>query len=365
MSSSGINNRRFSFQSLVAGGVYIIAEAGVNHNGNAHTASQMLQAAKTMGANAVKFQLFDPQALATATAPKCDYQTQNEQAVAGENQRSMLERLALHPNHMKQLMQYCETLGMDFACSPFDAESAYALQQDLQLPYIKLGSGELDNIPLLRQLAQTRTPLLLSTGMASLEEVLATAQFLRPFYGECFTESVAFLHCTSQYPAPLGALNLKAMQAMQQGLPGHVIGYSDHSTSVDAVPAMAVGLGARIYEKHFTLDTRCMLGPDHAASIEPRAFKKMVQCIRDAEQALGNGMKVPHACEQQTRQLARKSVVLKRNVLAGTVLHREDLCTKRPATGISASRFDALIGKRVIHSLDADTVLRPEHLEQA
>jgi N,N'-diacetyllegionaminate synthase len=357
--------RRFSFHSLVAKGVYIIAEAGVNHDGNTETAYRMVKAAASMKADAVKFQLFQPALLVTPDAPKCQYQQTNDKTAGAETetQAAMLERLAIGAPALAHLQHYCHTLNLDFTCSPFDAESAATLHDSLKLPYLKLGSGELDNIPLLRNLAQQQIPLLLSTGMATLEEVLATAQFLKPFYGQHFVESVAFMHCTSQYPAPIESVNMRALVTLQQALPGHIIGYSDHTLSVDSIPTMAVALGAKLYEKHFTLDSASTQGPDHAASIEPRAFKKMVESIRTAELALGTGIKVPHECELGTRQVARKSVVLRYNVEAGKTLTAEDICTKRPATGISARYFDSLIGKQINQSLTSDTILLPQHIQ--
>jgi N,N'-diacetyllegionaminate synthase len=362
---ANFTQRRFSFHSLVSKGVYVIAEAGVNHDGNPQTAYNMVKAAGMMKADAVKFQLFQPALLATADAPKCEYQQTNDKTpgAATESQAEMLERLAIDASVLAHLQHYCHGLELDFACSPFDMESAETLQTILKLPYVKLGSGELDNTPLLRRLAQLQMPLLLSTGMATLEEVLATANFLKPFYGQDFTESVAFMHCTSQYPAPLESVNMQALVTLQQALPGHVIGYSDHTLSVDTVPTMAVALGARLYEKHFTLDSASTLGPDHAASIEPRAFKKMVESIRIAEQVLGTGVKAPHPCELATRQVARKSVVLCHDLSPGAILRAEDICTKRPATGIPARQFDNLIGKRINQALLADTVLLPQHIQ--
>ncbi len=354
----------FSFHRLTYASTYIIAEAGVNHDGCLEKAFALVDAALHAKANAVKFQLFDATALSTATAPKSSYQIQNDtHAQAEESQQAMLKRLALSTAEMQAIHAYATRQGIEFLCSPFDLESANALTEDFQLPFLKLGSGELTNFPLLKPLAEKQTPLLLSTGMATLAEVLETHQFLAPYYGDSFTDAVAYLHCTSQYPAPFNALNLKAILTLKEALTGHVVGYSDHSLAVEHIPAMAIALGARLYEKHLTLDATATTGPDHQASLEAKDFTVMVQRIREAELALGSGLKIPHACEIETRNVARKSVVLTQALSAGTTLEASHLSTKRPAAGISASRFYHLIGKRLKISLPADVVLREDLLE--
>ncbi len=354
----------FSFHQLTCTSAYIIAEAGVNHDGCLEKAFDLVDAALLAKANAVKFQLFDAAALSTASAPKSSYQIENDtNAQRDESQQAMLKRLALSTAEMKDVHAYATRQGIDFLCSPFDAESANALSEDFQLPFLKLGSGELTNFPLLKQLAEKHTPLLLSTGMATLAEVLDTHQFLAPYYGDSFTDAVAYMHCTSQYPAPLSALNLKAIHTLQVALKGHVVGYSDHSLAVEGIPAMAIALGARLYEKHLTLDATATTGPDHHASLEADDFAPLVKGIREAESALGSGLKIPHACEIETRHVARKSVVLTQDLPAGSILEASHLSTKRPATGISASRFYHLLGKRLKVSLPADSVLTEDLLE--
>jgi N,N'-diacetyllegionaminate synthase len=354
----------FSFSALTQAQVYIIAEAGVNHDGSLEKALALLDAAIYAQANAVKFQLFNPYELATASAHKADYQLANEASPEGdESQQAMLERLWLNAEALKKVQAYAHSKGIDFLCSPFDAESANALVEQFQLPFVKLGSGELTNFPLLKRLALKGVPLLLSTGMANLKDVQRTHEFLAPFYGFRFSDAVAFMHCTSQYPAALETLNLKALPTLQNAFLGHVIGYSDHSLSVSQVPATAVGLGARIYEKHLTLDSSAQTGPDHKASLEPEAFKQLVQTIRSAELILGNGIKEAHACERNTSEVARKSLVLNVDVPAGTVLEEAHLTTKRPGTGLCASRYYDVLGKRTKYALSADTVLQANMLE--
>ena len=356
----------FSFNGLTQAHVYVIAEAGVNHDGSLEKAYALVDAAIYAKADAVKFQLFNPVALATHSAQKADYQNANDKSVLGEeSQQAMLERLALNTEDLLKVQAYAQDKGIDFLCSPFDAESADALVNIFKLPFIKLGSGELTNFPLLKSLALQGVPLLLSTGMASLKDVQRSHEFLAPFYGFRLSDAVAFMHCTSQYPAPLETLNLKALRTLQDTFLAHVIGYSDHSLSTEQVPATAVGLGAKIYEKHLTLDASSTMGPDHHASLEPDDFKRLVDIIRATELSLGNGVKEAHACERNNLEVARKSVVLNQSLPAGTVLEEDHLTTKRPATGICASRYYDVIGKRLTQDLEGDSVLHFDALEEA
>jgi N,N'-diacetyllegionaminate synthase len=354
----------FSFQTLSKHPVYIIAEAGVNHDGCLEKAFALVDAALSAQADAVKFQLFQPHALVTKHAPKALYQQSNEaHASAEESQYALLERLTLDVPSLQAVQAYAVEKGLDFLCSPFDIDSAESLHQDFCLPFLKLGSGELTNLPFLKTLASQQIPLLLSTGMANLAEVKHTAAFLAPFYGESFPDKIAFMHCTSQYPAPMDQLNLKALTQMQTAFPEQLIGYSDHSLSVDLVPAMAVAYGAKIYEKHLTLDPQSTTGPDHQASLGVGDFTRMVQAIRLAKSAMGNGEKVIQPCERNTQQVARKSVVARRALAVGTVLQEGDLTTKRPGTGICASQFERLLGKRLCHAVEADELLSPHAVE--
>jgi N,N'-diacetyllegionaminate synthase len=356
----------FSFTTLTQPHVYVIAEAGVNHDGSLEKAFALVDASIFTQANAVKFQLFNPKALTTASAQKATYQQKNDALASDdESQQAMLERLLLKAEDLQKVRAYAQSKGIDFLCSPFDDESADALVEGFELPFVKLGSGELTNFPLLKRLALKGIPLLLSTGMANLKDVQRTHEFLAPFYGFRFSDAVAFMHCTSQYPAPLETLNLKALRTLQNAFLGHVVGYSDHSLSVTQVPATAVGLGAKIYEKHLTLDASSSAGPDHHASLEPDAFKRLVETIRCAELTLGNGIKEAHACERNTSEVARKSLVLKMDLPVGTVLEEVHLTAKRPATGLCASRYYDVLGKRTKYDLKADSILSADALEEA
>ncbi|MFN9691798.1 MAG: N-acetylneuraminate synthase family protein [Vampirovibrionales bacterium] len=356
----------FSFTTLTQPHVYVIAEAGVNHDGSLEKAFALVDAAIFAQANAVKFQLFNPKALTTASAQKATYQQKNDALASNdESQQAMLERLLLEAEDLQKVRAYAQSKGIDFLCSPFDDASADALVEDFELPFVKLGSGELTNFPLLKRLALKGIPLLLSTGMANLKDVQRTHEFLAPFYGFRFSDAVAFMHCTSQYPAPLETLNLKALRTLQNAFLGHVVGYSDHSLSITEVPATAVGLGAKLYEKHLTLDASSSAGPDHHASLEPDAFKRLVETIRCAELTLGNGIKEAHACERNTSEVARKSLVLKMDLPVGTVLEEVHLTAKRPATGLCASRFYDVLGKRIKYDLKADSILSADALEEA
>ncbi|MCS6265975.1 MAG: N-acetylneuraminate synthase family protein [Vampirovibrio sp.] len=334
---------------------FIIAEAGVNHNGDVGLAYKLIDAAKQAGADAVKFQLFIPHALTVTNAPKAHYQ-QNETAPE-ENQQTLLNRLALNNAQMQQLSTYTQSIGLTFLCSPFDEASAEALVRQLELPALKLGSGELTNLPFLRRLAKYQIPMILSTGMATLEEVkeAVTAVEARLVLGQNET-GIALMHCTSAYPAPEEALNLNAITTLKKEFPRCLVGYSDHSTSVDLVPAIAVGLGAKLYEKHLTLD-KTMVGPDHQASLEPDEFVQLVNTIRQTEAMMGTGVKAPHPVEFDCMAVARKSLVLLRDLPAGHQLEPWDIGFKRPATGLAPRFLASVIGRKLAHPLTAEAFI--------
>ena len=334
---------------------FIIAEAGVNHNGHVGLAYKLIDAAKQAGADAVKFQLFIPHALTVTNAPKAYYQ-QNKTAPE-ENQQTLLNRLALSNAQMQQLSTYTQSIGLTFLCSPFDEASAEALVRQLELPALKLGSGELTNLPFLRRLAKYQIPMILSTGMATLEEVkeAVTAVEARLVLGQNET-GIALMHCTSAYPAPEDTLNLNAISTLKQEFPRCLVGYSDHSTSVDLVPAIAVGLGAKLYEKHLTLD-KTMVGPDHQASLEPDEFAQLVNTIRQTEAMMGTGVKAPHPVEFDCMAVARKSLVLLRDLPAGHQLEPWDIGFKRPATGLAPRFLASVIGRKLAHPLTAEAFI--------
>jgi N-acetylneuraminate synthase len=316
--------------------VFIIAEAGVNHNGSLETALRMVSEAAAAGADCIKFQSFKADKLVTAEAPMASYQEANT-GTAG-NQYGMLKKLELDEAAHIRLIESAREKGILFISTPFDADSAEMLNR-LGVPMFKVGSGDLTNLPLLRQLAGYGKPLILSTGMADLDEtgkaleVVETAGLLR--------DQITLLHATTEYPAPYDEVNLRAMQTIARKF-GVKVGYSDHTDGIE-VPVAAVALGASVIEKHFTLD-RNMEGPDHKASLEPDALAAMVRQIRHIEQALGNGKKVPSPGERKNIAAARKSIVAACHIYKGEVLTEKNLTVKRPGTGICPLRWDEIIG---------------------
>lgn len=316
---------------LFDGGVYIIAEAGVNHNGSIEMAKRLVDAAAEAGVDAVKFQTFKTESIVTTSAKKAEYQQRNTGAI--ESQYDMLKRLELSPESHRELVAYCRAKGIQFLSTAFDIESIRYLDS-LRLPIMKVPSGEITNLPYLREMNNCRKPVLLSTGMSTLEEVAMALGVL----GDCQT---CLLHCTTEYPCPFDEVNLRAMVTLggRFGLP---VGYSDHTRGIE-VPIAAVALGARIIEKHFTLD-RNMEGPDHKASLEPIELRAMVGAIRNIEKALGDGVKKPTRAEIKNKQVARKSIVAGRKISKGEIFTAENLAVKRPGTGVSPMRWDSVIG---------------------
>ncbi|MEX2214943.1 MAG: N-acetylneuraminate synthase [Phycisphaeraceae bacterium] len=333
--------------------VFVIAEAGVNHNGDERVAHELIEAAADAGADAVKFQTFKASELVTASAPKAAYQVAS--TGAQESQRDMLAKLELPAEAFAALKAHAEKLGLVFLSSPFDAPSAKLLIE-LGVKAFKLGSGELTNTPMLAQLAATGRPLILSTGMASLEEVEDASDVLAA-HGN---SPVAWLHCVSTYPAPADQSNLRAMDSLRLVVDGPV-GLSDHTMGWEVALA-AVARGASIIEKHLTL-SRDMKGPDHAASLEPVELKQMIEQLRRVESALGDGVKRAMACELDTRKVARKSLVAARDLLAGTVLKAGDLACKRPGTGISPAMLDSIVGRTLKSPLATQERLTFAHLQ--
>ena len=352
---------------------FVIAEAGVNHNGRREVGLELVDAAAAAGADAVKFQTFTAAAIATATAPKAEYQTRT---TGSESQQTMLAGLELSEADHRALQARAARRGIEFMSSPFDLASLELLVR-LGVRRLKIGSGELTNGPLLLAAGRSGLPIILSTGMANLEEIetgLAVLAFgmtspitslvASPFIGKRVDEAgrsilasrVSLLHCTTEYPAPLDELNLLAIPvlAARFGVP---VGYSDH-TAGTAVAVAAVALGARIIEKHLTLD-RTLPGPDHTASIEPSTFAAMVTQIRDVEVALGAPLKRPGAIELRNAAIARKSLVAARPVAAGESFTAENLTVKRPGTGRSPMDFWRLLGTPASRDYDADELIDP------
>ena len=315
---------------------FIIAEAGVNHNGSVEMAKKLIDTAKEAEVDAVKFQTFKTEEIVTKSAKKALYQ--KETTGLQESQYEMLKKLELKEDDLKELASYAEKRGIIFLSSPFDEESADLLEQ-LKVPVFKVGSGEITNFPLLKHIAKKEKPIILSTGMATLGEVEEALNVIRSEG----VEKVILLHCVSNYPAMIENVNLRAMETLKQAfkLP---VGFSDHTLGITASIA-AVALGACVIEKHFTLD-RNLLGPDHKASLEPDELKEMVKTIRDVEKALGDGIKRPTANEEEIKKIARRSVIAKIDTSEGTVITEDMLDVKRPGTGIEPKYFDFIVGMR-------------------
>lgn len=325
---------------------FVIAEAGVNHDGDATQALALVRAAAEAGADAVKFQTFRADALVAAGARTAAYQ----QASTGDtDQAAMLRRLELPVDALRACRAEAERLGIVFLSTPFDEASADLLA-DLGVPGFKLGSGELTNLPLLAHIARLGRPLIVSTGMATLDEVEDAARTIR-LHGD---PTVAWLHCVSSYPTPAGEANLRAMDSLRLALGGPV-GWSDHTIGVETALA-AVARGAQVIEKHLTLD-RTLAGPDHAVSLEPEDLARLIAQIRIVESALGDGIKRPAPCERDTAEVARRSLVAARDLPAGQVLTAADLAMKRPGTGMPPAARERLIGRRLAKPLCRDALI--------
>ncbi|MCB1800865.1 MAG: N-acetylneuraminate synthase [Gammaproteobacteria bacterium] len=348
--------------------VYVIAEAGVNHNGSVARAHDMIDAAAEAGADAVKFQTFVPDALAAASAAKAGYQKAN--TPDGDSQREMLRRLALDFASHHELLAHCRERNIDFLSSPFDAISADFLLDELQLPVIKLGSGELTNAPLLWKIAARDVRLILSTGMAVPDEVIealgvcclardgiepTSAQACRAaFDNERLRDHVTLLHCTTEYPCPIERVNLRAMDTLSE-LTGLGVGYSDHTQGI-AVSIAAAARGARVLEKHFTLD-RTLPGPDHMASLETDELAAMVSAVRAVSAALGSATKAPSTIELENAAVARKSLVAACAIRRGEPFSSENLTSKRPGNGRSPIEYWSLLGKAASRDYAADELI--------
>ena len=329
---------------------FIIAEAGVNHNGHLKMALQLVDAAVSAKADAIKFQTFKAEAVISATAPKAIYQQRT--TGVGESQLEMARHLQLSYEQFHEIKAYCEEKGILFLSTPFDYDSADFLDK-LDVPAFKISSGEVTNYPFLEYIARTGKPLILSTGMSYLGEV---EQALRVIYATG-NRKVILLHCVSNYPADPADTNLRAMQTMATAF-GVPVGYSDHTLGIDVALA-AVALGACVVEKHFTL-VRTLPGPDHSASLEPNELSALVKGIRTVEAALGNGRKEPAASEANTAMVARRSLVAACDIPLMTVLTEQHIAIKRPGTGLPPSMREYLVGKKARTFIPADTLLSLE-----
>lgn len=334
--------------------VYIIAEAGINHNGNIDNAIKLIDVAKSSGANAVKFQTFVPELVISKYAVKASYQKQTTDKE--ESQLDMVRKLYLDKTAHKIMVNYCEEIGIDFLSTPFDLDSIDTLNE-LGLTTIKIPSGEITNYPYLKKIGKLNKQLIISTGMCSLGDIETAIQLLTD--GGTNRENLSLLHCNTEYPTPMQDVNLLAMVTMESAFKLRT-GYSDHTLGIE-IPIAAVALGANVIEKHFTLD-RNMEGPDHKASLEPKELKEMVLAIRNIEIALGDGIKRPSPSETKNIVIARKSIHLNKNLKQNDVINEDDIVIKRPGDGIASSFISQVVGKKIKFDCEDDHKLAWEDL---
>ncbi len=332
--------------------VYVIAEAGVNHSGSAEEALRLVDAAVEAGADAVKFQVFRADELASESAATAAYQRRS----GGSSQREMLTRLELSDDEFRRVQTHCVQGGIEFLATPFGPRDVQSLL-DLNVNAIKIASTDLNNKPLLQDIAQTGLPLIVSTGAATADEIETTVEWLRRWDAG---ERLILLHCVSAYPTPLDAANLAAIGTLQRRF-GVPCGFSDHTVDT-RTGAWAVAAGARLLEKHFTLD-RAASGPDHAMSLDPAGLQEYIRAVRDAERALGTGDLGLTALEADVRAAARKSIVAACDLSAGSTLRLEMLAPKRPGGGIEPDQLDALVGRRLATDVSRDTALTWDMIE--
>lgn len=329
--------------------VIIIAEAGVNHNGDYDRAVAMIHAAKAAGADYVKFQTAVPELVISSVAPKAEYQ--KETTGAEESQLEMCRKIHLRLEDYAPLAEICREVGIGFMSTPFDLVSIDCLAP-LEMDYWKIPSGEITNLPYLRKIARKGGKVILSTGMSELCEVEAALEVLED--NGIGRADVALLHCNTQYPTPMCDVNLRAMEQLASLHPG-AVGYSDHTVGIE-VPVAAVAMGARIIEKHFTLD-RNLPGPDHKASLEPAELASMVSAIRNIELAIGSGEKHVSDSERPNIVVARKSIVAATDIRKGDLLTENNITVKRPGNGISPMKWDAVLGTAAIRDFLADELI--------
>ena len=328
---------------------FIIAEAGVNHNGSVETAKKLIDAAVEAGADAVKFQTFKTEQIASMTAPKAEYQIRT--TGKRETQFRMLKKLELSEKAFHELFLYCKKKEIIFLSTPFDIESVSFLDK-LGLGIFKIPSGEITNLPYLKRIGSLKKKIIMSTGMADTREIKDALRILT----DCGTpkENITLLHCSTDYPTPMRDVNLLAMLTIRDAFKVKV-GYSDHTPGIE-VPVAAVALGAKVIEKHFTLD-RNLPGPDHKASLEPSELKLMVKAIKNVEKALGSGDKKPVKVEEEIMKTIRKSIVARTDIKKGTKVKREMLEIKRPGTGLHSRYLNKIIGKTAKTDIKEDTLV--------
>lgn len=325
----------------------IIAEAGVNHNGSIEIAKKLALVAKESGADIVKFQTAQLDSLVSKHALMAEYQTKN---IGQEmSQKDMLKKLLLSYDEFVELSRYCTEIGIKFLSTPFDIESIKFLK-NLGCSIWKIPSGEITNYPYLIEIAKTNDPVILSTGMSTLDEVRDALKVLK----DSGSKTITLLHCTTEYPTPYEDVNLRAMHTLMNEF-GFEVGYSDHTQGI-CITIAAVAQGATVIEKHFTLD-RSMEGPDHKASLEPKELRAMVDAIRCVERAQGDGVKKPVPSERKNINVARKSIVAKKNINKGEVFSEDNITTKRPGNGISPMRWNEVIGENAKRNFEEDELI--------
>lgn len=327
--------------------VFIIAEAGDNHNGDYNLALQLVDKAVEAGADCVKFQTFITENVISKFAQKAEYQ--KETTGEGESQYEMVKKLELSFGQFRSIQKYCEERNILFLSTPFDLDSIDFLEE-IQIPFWKIPSGEITNLPYLEKIARTGKDVIMSTGMSNMEEIGTALSVLK----KNGAGKITLLHCNTEYPTPFGDVNLRAMQAMEETFRVPV-GYSDHTIGIE-VPIAAVAMGASVIEKHFTLDKN-MEGPDHKASLEPGELKQMVCSIRNIEQAMGSSEKQPSPSEKKNISIARKSIVAKQGIRQGEKLTEENLYIKRPGDGISPMRWYEIIGTTAVKDFEEDELI--------
>ena len=327
--------------------VFIIAEAGVNHNGDIRIAKKLVDAAKSAGVDAVKFQTFKAENLVSRKAEKAEYQKQN--TLGSESQLEMIKKLELSFSDFREIQAYCKEKAIIFLSTPFDLESIDILE-NLKMPIYKIPSGEITNLPYLLRIAHLGKPVILSTGMSDMEEIEIALKILQ----NNGAGRITLLHCNTQYPTPFEDANIKAMQTLRDCFNVEV-GYSDHTLGIEA-PIAAIALGAVVIEKHFTLN-KDMEGPDHKASLDPDELRMMVASIRNIERALGDGIKQPSKSEAPNIEVARKSIVAWRNIRKDEFFTEDNLTVKRPGNGISPLKWFEVLGKRAKRDFNEDELI--------
>jgi sialic acid synthase SpsE len=333
---------------------FIIAEAGVNHNGDLALAKKLVEAAKDVGADAVKFQTWKTENILVAGTAQAEYQ---KEAAVQKDQFTMAKELELSFEDFLALTEYAKEVGILLFSTPDDEESAEFLVHRMHVPLLKVGSGELTNVPHLRKMASYQLPLILSTGMSVIEEVRVAVRAIEEVWPN---PDLAILQCTSAYPAAPGDVNLRVLETYQREYPHYVIGFSDHTKGILA-PALAVALGAKIIEKHFTIDST-LAGPDHQASLDPNDFSRMVQDIRETELLLGSGEKKPTHVELENKKVIERFIVATRDIAQGEILTKDVLAAKRTSQsgGVGASQLSELLGKKTLRPIAVDELVRRE-----